>query len=98
MQLRKAEKICSMVLLSLSLSACSSFPKLHPHVISIKNGMCGEYEVIKQDDACNVIYKFKAWKPISECEGFFAFPATDVNAVTKFQAEQCSKPQVIEVR
>ena len=73
-----------------ALSSCTSFPQLHPHILSLHNGLCGEYEVVKQIDACTIEYKFKAWHPLAECEGFFAIPASDVSALLEYQTKMCS--------
>jgi hypothetical protein len=83
---------------TLSLSACTSFPKLHPYALSVQNSKCGEYEIVSQTDACNIVYKFKEWHPLSYCEGFFALPPEDIKALKTYQAQQCTNPQLIEIK
>lgn len=88
---RLAKKL--LILISLSLSGCSGFPKLHPHLIAKdKSGVywCGEYEIVKQEDACNIEYKFKEWHPLEKCNGYFSFPPEDISALKKYQAGVCA--------
>lgn len=93
MKLKKPAKSL-LTVLSLSLiTGCVSFPKLRPHIISLKNGKCGEYEVLKQDDACDVVYVFKQWHDISVCEGFIALPPEDIEKLKNYQQQMCTRPK-----
>lgn len=94
MKSQKLAKIYSMVFLALSLSfvACSTMPKFSPYVISLKNGKCGEYEMVKSD-VCDIQYRFVKWHPLSDCEGYFALSPSDINKLNEYRSSQCSKPQ-----
>ena len=80
-----------MFLTATVVSGCVGFPKIAPHVISLKNGKCGEYEIIQGSNACDVSYKFKQWHPIEKCEGYFALSAEDVGKLKSYQKSECSK-------
>lgn len=77
-----------------SLSGCAGFPDIHPHVIRLKDGKCGEYEIIRKSNACEIAYKFKEWHNIEKCEGFFALSAEDVGKLKAYQKSSCEKPKV----
>jgi hypothetical protein len=85
-------KVVSLYLIALSLNliSCAHFPELHPFVLSLKNNKCGEYEVVKQSDACDIQYKFKAWHPLEDCEGYFSLPPSDVEALLNYQTHMCN--------
>lgn len=88
MRLAKVLVICLMVA---SLSACVSFPKLHPRILSIRNGMCGEFTIVSQTDACHIVYSDQpVWHPLSYCDGNYALPDTDIAALKEYQAAQCA--------
>lgn len=89
MRLQKLLKICLMAIIGTS-AGCANFPELHPHIISLKNGLCGEYEVVKQNDACDIEYRFKQWHPIEKCEGYFALPPSDITELKKYQVRVCN--------
>lgn len=78
--------------LSLLVSSCAGFPELHPYILSLKNGQCGQYQEVKSSDVCNVQFVFVKWVPVAQCEGFFALPPEDIAALRSYQAGQCSKP------
>jgi hypothetical protein len=78
--------ICSM---GLVLSSCAHFPQIHPFLLSVKNGVCGEYSV-DQKDACHITYTFVKWHPIQDCEGFYLLPPSDIAAIKEWQAKKCA--------
>ncbi len=69
-------------------TGCVSFPKLHPHLITLKNNVCTYYPVIKQD-SCSVTFGPGQEKPLSACDGYFAVPPEDVTALLEWQKQQC---------
>jgi hypothetical protein len=83
-------RLLNVVLTCLMTSGCTSFPKLHPHILSLKNSKCGEYKVVQQTDACNIKYEFVQWHPLEYCEGFFALPPEDIAALREYQKAQCA--------
>lgn len=88
-------KLVSSFLILVSLISCAQFPKLHPHLIVYQPDksqlLCGEYEVVKQDNVCSIEYKFKQWHPIEHCNGYFSLPPEDIIALKNYQAFQCAK-------
>lgn len=82
-------KMVKIFLMASLLTACESFPQLHPYVLSVQNGVCGQYSV-NQIDPCNVIYTFVQWLPIEQCDGFFALPPSDIVAIKDWQAGYCA--------
>lgn len=83
-------KVLAISLMGLSLPNCKSFPILHPYVLSLKNGVCGEYVAVKQTNACDIEYQFVKWHPLTDCEGYFMLPPSDIAALKEYQAAQCA--------
>jgi hypothetical protein len=77
-------------------AGCAGFPTLHPYAIDYANNQCipctevGTENVCQQDFVCD---STKA-VPLSQCTGFTAVPASDVVALKKYQAEQCSSEKI----
>lgn len=87
----KLLRLANLFLTAILLNSCAGFPKISPHVLSVKNGKCGEYEIEKKSNQCNVRFKFKQWHPIEHCDGYFAISADDVAKIKEYQAKQCSE-------
>lgn len=78
-------------LLCLMVSGCVTFPRLHPHLISIKDDKCIEYVVQNQADACNITYVKSTEWPLDHCDVFTALPPEDVAALKEYQKTVCTK-------
>lgn len=74
----------------LLLTCCTSFPTLHPRLLSLKNGICTEYPVISQTNACSITFGPGVEHPLSYCEGNYAIPPSDVTALLEYQKQQCA--------
>lgn len=85
--MRWIEIIIDVFFISL-LIGCAGFPELHPHMITLKNGVCTSYPVIKTD-VCNISVGPGIDLPLSACDGFYAFPPSDMTAVLEYQKQQC---------
>lgn len=78
--------------LTISLCGCTHFPEMHPHLISVKDGKCVEYQVESQTDACNIVYSLKQEWPLEHCDLFTALPPEDIAALKVYQKKVCVEP------
>lgn len=79
-------------MLSLScliISGCASFPNLHPHLISLKDNVCVEYEC--SQDACNTTCTLKQEWPLDHCDLYTALPPEDIAALKVYQKNVCTQ-------
>lgn len=80
MQLKKLAAIFLMGT-TLILSACAQdFPRLHVHILSVKNGFCTEYDEISVDPL-RFDKDHPHRKALIECDGYYALPSSDVAAI-----------------
>lgn len=70
-----------LVFLFLTTGCAHDFPKLKPHLISMRTAQCGEFFEVTREP---LTYKFKGWKPIIMCEGYFALSPEDVAAIRQW--------------
>lgn len=65
-----------LYLMAITLESCATdFPTVHPYVIDIPHAQCGAFVEVSTTP---LKFEFKEWLPISQCQGFFAFPPSDV--------------------
>lgn len=72
------KKLVKIFLMGAVLNSCSAFPELHPYLISVKNGKCGEYKEVSKNPPQ---FDFVKWHDIIDCDGYIALPPDDVAAV-----------------
>lgn len=86
-QILNLKKTLKLSFCLISITACQSFPKLSPHLISISDNKCIEYQC--SQDACSTICTVKQEWPLSHCDLFTALPPEDVAALKEYQKSVC---------
>lgn len=81
-------KIVKLLSLSFLMVSCAHFPELHPHLISIKDGKCVEYDCTQ--DSCNTTCTIKQEWPMDHCDLFTALPPEDIAALKVYQKKMCT--------
>lgn len=89
LKLWKKKKKLSCLCLITSLLGCQNFPKIRPHLISIKDGVCVEYEC--SQDSCNTTCTLKKEWPLEHCDLFTALPPEDIAALKTYQKNVCTQ-------
>ena len=77
--------LMAITLLSLSEGCATNFPTVHPAVLDVPHGKCGLYSETNMNP---LTFVFQKWVPLSQCNGYFAFPPSDVAAVRTWYDDQ----------